>query len=77
MLAEYKPLLLLASWIVLGASVGFVAMHTIVGMLKGVRTIWPVAFLATITGWLAAGLPGVLIGLSVSALLGWVVAQVS
>ena len=77
MLADYKPLLLLGSWIVLGASLGFVGMHTIVGMLKGVRTIWPVAFLATITGYMAGGLPGVIIGLTLAGVLGWVVAQVS
>lgn len=77
MISEYKPWILLASWIVLGVSVGVVATHTFVGMLRGVRTIWPVAFLFAITGWLAAGLTGMLGGLAVAALMGWVVGRVS
>ena len=77
MLGEYKPWILLVSWIVLGASVGFVATHTFVGMMRGVRTIWPVAFLFTVTGYLAAGLPGMLGGLIFAGVMGWVVAQVS
>ena len=77
MISEYKPWLLLASWILLGVSVGVVATHTFVGMLRGVRTIWPVAFLFAITGWLAAGLTGMLSGLGAAALMGWVVGRVS
>jgi hypothetical protein len=77
MITEYQPWITLVSWIALGASVGFVATHTFVGMVKGVRTIWPVAFLFTITGWLAAELPGMLAGLALAAVMGWVVGQVS
>ena len=74
---EHQPWILLLSWIVLGASVGFVATHTLVGMIRGVRTIWPVAFLFAISGWMAAELPGLMTGLAAAALMGWVVARVS
>ncbi len=74
---ELKPLMLIGAWIFLGASVGFVATHTFVGMMKGVRTIWPVAFLFTITGWLAFELPGMVGGLICAGLMGWIVARVS
>jgi hypothetical protein len=77
MLHEYQPWILLLSWIVLGTSVGFVATHTLVGMIKGVRTIWPIAFLFAITGWMAAELSGMMTGLAAAALMGWVVARVS
>lgn len=77
MFAEFKPWILLVSWIALGTSVGFVATHTFVGMVRGVRTIWPVAFLFTITGYLAAELPGVIAGLLAAGFMGWVVAKVS
>lgn len=74
---EYQPWMMLLSWIVLGTSVGFVATHTLVGMIRGVRTIWPVAFLFGVTGYLAAEMPGMLLGLAAAALMGWVVARVS
>jgi hypothetical protein len=77
MLETLQPYLLLGSWIALGISVGFVAAHTLFGVVRGVRTVWPVAFLFTVTGYMAADLPGMLGGLVCSAIVGWFVGRAS
>ena len=75
MLAAIQPYVLLGAWILLGGSVGFVAIHTIFGVARGARTVWPLALVFTLTGYLALGLPGVLVGLLASAAVGWYVGR--
>jgi len=75
MLATMQPYILLGAWIVLGATLGFVAIHTLFGVARGARTVWPLALVFTLTGYLAWGLPGVLIGLLASAAVGWYVGR--
>jgi hypothetical protein len=75
MLATMQPYILLGAWILLGGSVGFVAIHTLFGVARGVRTVWPIAALFILTGYLALGAPGVLVGLLASAAVGWYVGR--
>ena len=39
----------------------------------GARAVWPLAFLFVLTGYVAAGFPGVAVGLLASAAVGWYV----
>lgn len=70
MFGSAQPYLLLAAWITLGISVGFVAAHTIFGAARGLRAAWPVALLFAISGWAISGTPGLLIGVGLATLVG-------
>ena len=72
-MAAVQPYILLGAWIALGISVGIVAAHTVFGVVRGARTVWPLAFLFVLTGYVAAGFPGVVVGLLASAAVGWYV----
>jgi hypothetical protein len=74
-MATVQPYILLAGWIALGIGVGIVAVHTVFGVVRGVGAVWPLAFLFVLTGHLAAGLPGVVVGLLASAAVGWYVVR--